>query len=144
MLIRHWLARNLNIKNALRYQQWAVIWTVLILIFCNMKMPPSNGDGFFFTGFDKMAHLGFFYVLTVLLFYGKIKYQHNYSFRSLTILKIIIITAFLGGFVELLQWKVFTYRSAEWWDFFCDMIGVFMGVFSYIVLHLSHFNEKET
>lgn len=105
-------------------------------------MPDSaEGSGIFFKGFDKLVHLGFFYVLTILLFYGKIKYQHNYSFRSLTILKIILITGGLGAAIEMLQWKVFTYRSAEWWDFGCDMIGVFMGVFSYILLHKSNFNE---
>ncbi|WP_235206975.1 VanZ family protein [Pedobacter sp. V48] len=107
-----------------------------------MKMPDTSGSGFFFEGFDKLVHLGFFYVLTILLFYGKIKHQHNYSFRSLTIFKIIVITAALGGGIELLQWKFFTYRSAEWWDFGCDMTGVFMGVFSYILLHKSNYNEK--
>jgi VanZ family protein len=106
-------------------------------------MPKSEGVGFFFAGFDKMVHLGFFYVLTVLLFYGKIRYQHNFSFRSLTIFKIILISVVLGGGIELLQWKVFTYRSAEWWDFACDMIGALMGVFSYVLLHLSNYNEKK-
>ncbi|WP_350223366.1 VanZ family protein [Pedobacter faecalis] len=120
---------------ALKYQSWAVIWTVLILIFCNMKMPDTGGSGIFFEGFDKLAHLGFFYILTILLFYGKIKHQHSYSFRSLTIFKIIVITSLVGGGIEILQWKVFTYRSAEWWDFGCDMLGVAMGVFSYVLLH---------
>lgn len=127
----------------LRSQIWALVWTVVILVLCNIKMPDSKGAGFFFEGFDKMVHLGFFYVLSVLLFYGKIRYQHNYSFRSLTIFKIILISAVIGGGIELLQWKVFTYRSAEWWDFACDMIGTFMGVFSYILLHLSNYNEKK-
>lgn len=49
----------------------------------------------------------------------------------------------MGGGIELLQWKVFTYRSAEWWDFGCDMIGTLMGVFSYMLLHLSNFNENK-
>jgi hypothetical protein len=53
----------------------------------------------------------------------------------MTIVKILILTAVLGGGIEILQLEVFTYRSAEWWDFFCDMAGVGMGVFSYIFLH---------
>ncbi|TCC94264.1 glycine cleavage system protein H [Pedobacter frigiditerrae] len=126
----------------LRYQIWSIIWTIVILILCNIQMPESNDLDIFFTGFDKMTHLGFFYVLTILLFYGKIKYQHNFSFRSLTIFKVILINAIIGGGIELLQWKVFTYRSAEWWDFGCDMLGALMGVFSYILLHLSNYNEK--
>ncbi len=127
----------------LRSQVWAVIWTIVILVLCNMRMPDSDGrPGVFFEGFDKLVHLGFFFVLSVLLFYGKIRYQHNYSFRSLTIFKILLISAILGGGIELLQWKVFTYRSAEWWDFACDMTGALMGVFSYVLLHLSNFGHR--
>lgn len=128
--------------SALKYQKWAVLWTAVILVLCNINLSSANGPGLFFQGFDKMVHLGFFYVLTILLFYGKIKFQHSYSFRSLTIFKVIMISAILGGFIEMLQWKVFTYRSAEWWDFVSDMIGSFMGVFSYVLLHRSNYNEK--
>ena len=129
---------------ALKQQRWAILWTLVILVLCNIRMPESESEGITFIGFDKLVHLGFFYVLTVLLFYGKIKYQHNYSFRSLTIFKVILISVIIGGGIELLQWKVFTYRSAEWWDFICDMIGCFMGVFSYVVLHLSNFDQKSS
>lgn len=134
----------MNFYKALKVQRWSLVWTIIILVLCNIKIPENNGgSGFFFEGFDKMAHLGFFYVLTILLFYGKIRYQHNFSFRSLTIFKIILISVILGGGIELLQWKVFTYRSAELWDFGCDMIGSFMGVFSYALLHLSNYNEQK-
>lgn len=129
---------------ALKYQRWAILWAVVTLVLCNIDLSKaSHTSGFFFTGFDKLAHLGFFYVLTILLFYGKIKYQHNYSFRSLTIFKIIMISVIIGGGIELLQWKMFTYRSAEWWDFVCDMIGCLMGVFSYVLLHRSNYNEDK-
>ncbi len=133
----------MNKIKELKYQSWAILWTIFIFILCNIKMPDNNSEsGIFFEGFDKLVHLGFFFVLTIFLFYGKIRHQHNYSFRSLTIFKIIIFTAALGGLIELVQWKFFTYRSAEWWDFGCDMIGVFMGVFSYILLHKSNYNER--
>ena len=129
---------------ALKQQRWAILWTVVILVLCNIRMPEAQPEGFTFVGLDKLVHLGFFYVLTVLLFYGKIKYQHSYSFRSLTIFKVILISVVIGGGIELLQWKVFTYRAAEWWDFIYDMIGCLMGVFSYVVLHRSNFNRKSS
>lgn len=122
-------------------QKWAIIWAVITIVLCNIQLPEGDGkEGFFFEGFDKLAHLGFFYILAVLLFFGKINFQHSYSFRSLTIFKVILITAIIGGGIELLQWKVFTYRSAEWWDFACDMIGGFMGIFSYVLLHKSNYS----
>jgi VanZ family protein len=127
----------------LKYQKWAIVWTLVILVLCNIEIPQGDQPNIFFPGFDKVAHLGFFYVLTILLFYGKIKYQENYSFRSLTIVKVILITTFIGGGIEILQWKVFTHRSAEWWDFICDMLGCLMGVVSYMLLHLSNYNERK-
>ncbi len=130
---------------ALKYYRWAIVWTIVVLVLCNTDLSEASKSTshFFFAGFDKMVHLGFFFILTLLLFYGKIKYQHNYSFRSLTIFKIILISVIFGGGIELLQWKVFTYRSADWWDFACDMFGCFMGVTSYVLFHRSNYNEKD-
>ena len=119
----------------LKHQLPAIVWALVILILCDI--PPSSvpGNGLFFEGFDKVVHLGFFFVLTVFLFYGKIKQQNSYEYRLLTIVKILSINVILGGGIELLQWKVFTYRSAEWWDFAADVTGMCMGVFSYLLLH---------
>lgn len=127
--------------DTLKHQYLAILWSVLVLLLCNMPMADS-GNMPVFEGFDKMVHTGFFFVLTVLLFYGKIRQQLSYTYRIVTILKILLITTVLGGGIELLQLTVFTYRSAEWWDFFSDMIGVGMGIFSYIFLHRFRFNEK--
>lgn len=129
--------------NTLKHQYLAIIWALIVTILCNMPLGnASEGVPFtFFEGFDKLVHTGFFFVLTVLLFYGKIRQQHSYTFRIMTIVKILVITSMLGGIIELLQWKVFTYRNAELWDFFTDMTGVGMGIFSYIFLHRTK-NEK--
>lgn len=127
----------------LKYQYLSILWAVFVIIMT--EMPAINTDNVgitFFEGFDKLAHTGFFFVLTVFLFYGKIKEQGSYSFRFLTILKILLITFFLGAFIEVLQLEIFTYRSAEWWDLFADMTGVGMGIFGYIFLHRTRFNEK--
>lgn len=121
--------------NTLKHQYLAIIWSIVVLILCDIPMDKVNEEVPAFEGMDKLVHTGFFFVLTVFLFYGKIRQQNSYHFRILTILKILLVTAFLGAGIEVLQWKVFTYRSAEWWDFFCDMVGVGMGIFSYIFLH---------
>ncbi|MBC7744921.1 MAG: VanZ family protein [Flavobacterium sp.] len=125
----------------LKHQYLAIIWSVIVLILCDIPISGTSNIPLF-EGFDKMVHTGFFFVLTVFLFYGKIKQQLSYTYRITTILKIFLITVTLGGGIELLQLTVFTYRSAEWWDFFSDMVGVGMGIFSYIFLHRFRFNEK--
>lgn len=126
---------------SIKHQYLAILWAIFVLIMCDMPMSGSD-DLPLFEGFDKLVHLGFFFVLTVLLFFGKIREQLSYTYRTLTIVKIVFITAALAGGIELLQWKVFTYRSADWWDFFADMLGVCMAIFSYIFLHRTRFNEK--
>jgi len=127
----------------LRYQYLSILWAIFVVIICEMPSSSISSDSItFFEGFDKLAHTGFFFVLTVLLFHGKIKEQGSYNYRLLTILKILLITLFLGAGIEMLQYAVFTYRSAEWWDLFADMTGVGMGIFSYIFLHRNHINEK--
>ena len=128
---------------SLRYQYLSILWAIFVVIICEMPPIDTNKAGFtLFEGFDKLAHTGFFFVLTVFLFYGKIRQQASYSYRPLTILKILGITLALGAGIEILQLEVFTYRSAEWWDLFADMTGVGMGIFSYIFLHRVRFNEK--
>ena len=121
--------------DTLRHQYLAIIWAIIVLILCDLPLENVSGQIPVFEGMDKLVHTGFFFVLTVLLFYGKIRQQGSYSFRILTIVKILLITATLGAGIEILQWKVFTYRSADIWDFFTDMVGVGMGIFSYIFLH---------
>lgn len=126
----------------LKHQYLAIIWAIIVLILCDAPLGSNSNIPVLFEGFDKLAHTGFFFVFTVLLFYGKIRQQLSYSYRIITILKILMVTTLLGGTIELLQLKFFTYRSAEWWDFFADMVGVGMGIFSYIFLHRTRFNEK--
>lgn len=128
---------------AIRYQYLAILWAIFIVVMCDIPLSDTGALGFsFFEGFDKLTHTGFFFVLTVLLFYGKIQQQVSYSYRGITLLKILIITVSLGVLIELLQLKIFTYRSADWWDLFADVVGVGMGIFSYIFLHRTRFNEK--
>lgn len=127
----------------LKGQIWAILWSVLIFFLCNLKLSDSLAESsFFFDGFDKLVHTIFFFVLAVLLFYGRSKAAKNYKFSIGTIVKVILICVFIGGSIELLQWKVFTYRGAEWWDFASDLIGTGMAVFSYVIIHASQFQNN--
>lgn len=100
-------------------------------------MPVNNAEDTFnyFEGFDKIVHLGLFFVLTVLIIWGQIYTAKTYQYRFIGLVKIVFITFIFGGGVELIQWKFFTYRSGDWWDLFSDMLGVSMAIFAFIVLH---------
>jgi VanZ family protein len=103
-----------------------------------MPMQSVSDEVHFFEGFDKVVHLGLFFVLTVFLLNGRSMKSKTYRYHISTLLKIVVFTFLFGGLIELLQWKYFTYRSAEWWDIFADMTGVCMAIFSYILLHKKH------
>lgn len=118
-------------QKLLKYQGFALIWALFILVICCVSLGKAGESHLFFKGFDKLTHTGLFFVLTVLTFYGLIRKQVR---LHLAVLVILLAGMFLfGGTIELLQWKVFTYRSGEWNDLFCDMLGSLMGIFSILV-----------
>lgn len=119
----------------LKYQYLSFIWLVLVLILCNMHMDNvPDSQSFFFEGFDKLVHTGLFFVLTSLMLRGKLRQEAAQTLKFSTVVKIVLFSVIFGGIIELLQWKVFTYRSGDWWDLFCDALGVAMAVFSYFCL----------
>ena len=63
--------------NILKHQYLAIIWAIIVLILCDMPLENVSGGLPLFEGFDKLVHTGFFFVLTVFLFYGKIKQQKS-------------------------------------------------------------------
>jgi len=118
-------------QNLLKYQRLTLIWALFILVICCVSLGKAGESHLFFKGFDKLTHTGLFFVLTVFTFYGMIRKQVR---LSLFMFSVVLIFMFLfGGAIELLQWKVFTYRSAEWNDLFCDVLGSLMGIFSILV-----------
>lgn len=126
-----------------RYQYLSIIWLILVLFLCNMHMSSvTDNHDTFFEGFDKLVHLGLFFVLTSLILRGKLRQRKANTLKLITIFKIVIFSVFFGAFIELLQWKVFTYRSGDWWDLFCDTLGVAMAVFSYYCLNLENYGKN--
>jgi VanZ family protein len=118
------------------YFKLAVIWSIIITVLC--LLPNSNFETtstYLPVGFDKIVHVIFFFVLTILLFYGKIKQQESYQYRPFTVVKIIVITSIIGLSIEFMQRYIFIYRTGDLFDFIADMLGVTMGIFGYIFLH---------
>lgn len=120
-------------QKLLKYQGLTIFWALFILVICCASLGKAGQSHLFFKGFDKLTHTGLFFVLTIFTFYGLIRKQENVKL-SLSVFLMVIVSMFLfGGVIELLQWKIFTYRSAEWDDLFCDVLGSLMGVFSILL-----------
>lgn len=117
----------------LKYQSLSLIWAFFILLICCVSLGKAGNSHLFFRGFDKLTHTGLFFVLTVITFYGLIRKQANARFSAATFIAVFLLMFTFGGAVEILQWKFFTYRSGDWNDLFCDVLGSLMGIFSIIV-----------
>ncbi|MGI4749184.1 MAG: VanZ family protein [Janthinobacterium lividum] len=120
-------------QKLLKYQSLAFIWALFILVICCVSLGKVGESHLFFKGFDKLTHTGLFFVLTVLTLYGLLRKQVHHQLSAESFLLVIVIMFLFGGTIELLQWKIFTYRSAEWADLFCDVLGSLMGTFSVLL-----------
>lgn len=120
-------------QKLLKYQSFTLAWAFFILVICCISLGKASESHLFFKGFDKLTHTGLFFVLTVLTFYGIIRKQMHIRFSAFILVVVLFCMFLFGGAIELLQWKVFTYRSAEWNDLFCDVLGSLMGIFSILV-----------
>lgn len=121
-------------QKLLKYQSLTLLWALFILVICCASLGSAAKSHIFFTGFDKLAHTGLFFVLTVLTFYGLIRKKGSVRFPIAVFSFVFLILFVFGGAIEILQWKVFTYRSGDWNDLFCDMLGSLMGIFSVLVI----------
>ena len=121
----------------MKHYSWAVLWSIIVVVLCSLPSESMDSTPSF-PGMDKLVHCGFFFVFTVLLYYGAIR-RAGSSRPSFSIsIQVILISFVFALATELLQWKVFTYRSAELWDLFADAVGTGMGVFAYLLLHNSY------
>lgn len=112
----------------------AILWALLMLIL--MGMPSSDVPAVsFFEGFDKLAHCGSFFVLTVFLLQGFISQSKGNISKYKNFFWTLLIAALFAFGTEILQYYLGTGRQADWWDIFADFVGIGMALFSYLVLY---------
>lgn len=126
----------------MKHYVWSLLWAAVILILCSL--PSESTDSIpKFPGIDKLVHAGFFFVLSVLLLNGEARKQRTSRPSWRIAIRVISFSTLFALFTEFIQWKVFTYRSAEAWDLFADVVGIGMGVFAYLLLHTTYRYETK-
>jgi len=118
----------------MKHYIWAVLWAVVVVVLCSLPSAATD-EVPKFPGIDKLVHTGFFFVFTVLLYYGAIRRVGTSRPSWRISIRVVLFSCLFALFTEYLQWKIFTYRSAEAWDLFADAVGTGMGVFAYLLLH---------
>ncbi len=111
---------------------WAIgLWTLFIIVVSFIKLPQGAGEQLL-PHADKLVHLSLYFIL------GFLFSQKNFS-KGFGLLWGVV----LGGMIEVLQGTLTTYRSADVFDFCCDVLGVFAGLYIYdIVKFLKRFSNK--
>ncbi|RYY07313.1 MAG: hypothetical protein EOP43_03625 [Sphingobacteriaceae bacterium] len=120
-------------QNLLKYQRLTLLWALFIFLICCVSLDKVSSSHLFFAGFDKLTHTGLFFVLTVFTFYGLIRKQGQIRFSPVVVITVLVMMFLYGGAIEILQSQIFTYRSGDWNDLFCDLLGSLMGVFSVLL-----------
>ncbi|MES2279643.1 MAG: VanZ family protein [Bacteroidota bacterium] len=127
----------------LKYQRPAIWWALFIFILCNISFGSVGQSHLFFPGFDKVTHCGLFFVLSAFMGSGVIRQYGTRHFTLAVAIKSFIVAVAYGGIIELLQRYVFTWRSGEWDDLFCDAVGAGMAIFGILVTLYATANAKD-
>lgn len=72
---------------------------------------------------DKVVHFGMFFLLSAVSLYDYYLYHKRAPKLFPWIFWGFVVPVLYGGVIELLQLKVFTYRSGEILDFVADVLG---------------------
>ena len=120
-------------KVLFKFYWTTILWALFIFIMCIIKLGKISNSHLFFRGFDKLVHCVFLFVLVVSSSAGLIRQQSHRNLSYKYVLLFTVAAIVYGGFIEVLQSYIFTWRSGEWNDLFADTVGALMGAFSVIV-----------
>ena len=118
---------------------WKSLLSVIVIIYLSFA-PPSDFQeipkvNILF--FDKIVHVALYIFLTIIFindFRNHNKFSKN---NSIYIVQCLLFPIILGGCIEIAQDKWFYPRTAEWVDWFADILGVSIG------LLITHFHKRK-
>ncbi len=118
----------------------SIIWTIVIFILCSTpgKYIPTS-SWLELLSFDKFVHASIFFVLSALWFsfiISKQKISNKY------IIVVLIGCISYGGLLEIMQAKIFSQRSGDWFDFIANSFGCLLALFVFKNKKLFYINIK--
>lgn len=110
----------------LKQYKLTLVAVIVIFILSTVNLPVFQ-EAPKFKNNDKVVHIILYFGLSFLLyleysndFFSKDKYRYFY-------LIILFIPLLYGGLIEILQGLFFPPRTAEWGDWFADILGSVLG-----------------
>jgi VanZ family protein len=116
----------------LKYNKWAMLWALLILILCGIPGRDIPHISFLeLLSFDKFVHAGLFFVLLSFTVRGFSLQNSSRVFHERPRTAAFVICVAYGGLLEILQGTIFEERSADIYDFIANSFGCAMGLLLY-------------
>lgn len=112
----------------------SLIWAIIILVISGMpgdSIPQSRLWSI--PQFDKIVHMGLYFPLGFFLA-AEFLLSSRPALNKYWIPITLLIIGFYGGIIEIAQGYLFIHRSADWFDFFSDLVGGSLGMllFNYV------------
>ncbi len=105
---------------------WKSICVVLIILYLSFappsefkKIPPIKIEFF-----DKFVHVALYAFFSIILFVDLRKSLGDKATKTIFFIWSFLFPVMLGGFIEIAQENWFSPRTAEWIDWFADILGV--------------------
>jgi len=94
-------------------------------------LPDLNGPSIEIPYFDKIVHLGFYFVASFLFLLFIEKTSLNKQTKNIKIFSAIVIHLTIGVLIEYLQENYVSGRSGELEDVFANFLGILFAIIIY-------------
>ena len=103
----------------------SLLWAMVIFVLCSLpgRFIPAV-SWLELLSFDKWVHAGVFFVLVSLLSISVKSHQQNKNLIYIY----FVVSVLYGGALEIMQAKVFSQRSADWFDVAANSFGCVMAL----------------
>ncbi len=101
--------------------------TTLLILYVSIAKVPGNYEIPRFEGADKIVHFFLYVFLSLAICRDFYRQSVAFSSRKM-IIWAIILPVIYGGLIEILQEQFFN-RTAEWGDWFADILGALASYF---------------
>ncbi len=119
---------NSFLKQLCRYHIPSVLCATAILLMCIVKL-PSQDTPITIPYFDKIVHFSMFFTFSLLfIFENRVTSDRKWKAPAPLFLLTVLLSAFLGGMIEVVQGELTDYRSADIYDWYCDLAGSLAAV----------------
>lgn len=109
----------------------ALFWTGIIAFFCLVKFSDVPFKGV--SNLDKLVHVFFHFVFTILWYLYFKKKSKSINFKNLLMIS-FLLSVFFGVSIELLQKYLTTTRNGDVLDVLANTSGAIIAVFGIIIL----------